>query len=154
MSEIKEEGTPSSLVPLFSIFSSNPSLFLSILFSSVPLSYPFLSHSLMHATDKKAKSFSERLVTKILDNLQILINKIHIRFEDEHEGKVFTFLFSSSFLFFSLFVSSKIFTDICAWSHDRQDIATIYWRHVETQVRGFCLWHYHEGKRLTLSSYF
>lgn len=40
------------------------------------------------AIDKKAKSFSERLVTKILDNLQILINKIHIRFEDEHEGKV------------------------------------------------------------------
>lgn len=41
-------------------------------------------------SDKKSNSFTERLVTKIIDNIQIVINKVHIRFEDEDEGKVFS----------------------------------------------------------------
>lgn len=34
---------------------------------------------------KKSSSFVQRLVTKIVDNLQVEINKVHIRFEDANK---------------------------------------------------------------------
>ncbi|EGG20963.1 vacuolar protein sorting-associated protein 13 family protein [Cavenderia fasciculata] len=40
--------------------------------------------------DKKDDSFTTRLVTKIIDNLQIVVNKVHIRFENRNEiGKLY-----------------------------------------------------------------
>ncbi|KAN0042732.1 hypothetical protein ACTA71_012655 [Dictyostelium dimigraforme] len=39
---------------------------------------------------EKSDSFTDRLVTKIIDNLQIVINKVHIRFENKNDiGKLY-----------------------------------------------------------------
>jgi hypothetical protein len=40
------------------------------------------AHAHAIATDDSGSSFAQRLVTKIVDNLQVEINKVHIRFED------------------------------------------------------------------------
>ena len=38
--------------------------------------------------DEKKDSFTTKLVTKIVDNLQVYINKVHIRYEDVKNGQV------------------------------------------------------------------
>jgi len=43
--------------------------------------------------DEKSNSFVQRLVTKIVDNLQVEVNKVHVRFEDFTTNKEFPFAF-------------------------------------------------------------
>jgi len=47
----------------------------------------------MDEEDEKSNSFVQRLVTKIVDNLQIEVNKVHVRFEDFTTNKEFPFAF-------------------------------------------------------------
>ena len=36
-----------------------------------------------HQNDKQNQSFTQRMITKVVDNLQIFIDKVHIRYEDD-----------------------------------------------------------------------
>lgn len=54
--------------------------------------YEVCNNTITEAAGKEAKekgdSFTDKLVTKIIDNLQVTVNKIHIRYEDEKDGQV------------------------------------------------------------------
>lgn len=48
----------------------------------------FLLFQFLGGEGPKGDSFTTKLVTKIIDNLQVYINKVHIRYEDERKGQV------------------------------------------------------------------
>jgi hypothetical protein len=57
----------------------------------------------VEASAGDGSSFTERLISKIVDNLQIFVNHIHIRYEDETRPDVRTHSLSHSPPFISCF---------------------------------------------------
>lgn len=43
-------------------------------------------------SDANKDSFTNKLITKIIDNLQFKINSVHVRFEDEKNGQVCNYI--------------------------------------------------------------